>query len=92
MRLVGGETLSVTQMSNDPERLTEFLMEHYGSFSTRFPDHVARFLLDTPFVHPVFCAVAGEQTVEDQLRHARGLSNVKDAKGSDYRRGTLRSE
>ena len=38
MRLVGGETLSVTQMSNDPERLTEFLMEHYGSFSTRFPD------------------------------------------------------
>ena len=29
MRLVGGETLSVTQMSNDPERLTEFLMEHY---------------------------------------------------------------
>ena len=31
LRLVGGETLSVTQMSNDPERLTEFLMEHYGS-------------------------------------------------------------
>src|SRR5438132_1523224 len=34
------------------------------------------------------CAVAGEQTVEDQLRHARGLPNVKDAKGFDYRRGT----
>jgi len=31
LRLVGGETLSVTQVSHDPERLMEFLMEHYGS-------------------------------------------------------------
>src|SRR4051812_11687962 len=29
-----------------------------------------------------------EQTVEDSLGHARGLSNVKGAKGRDYRRGT----
>jgi hypothetical protein len=29
-----------------------------------------------------------KQTVEDQLRHARGLANVKGAKGFDYRRGT----
>ena len=30
-KMVFKQALSVTQMSNDPERLTEFLMEHYGS-------------------------------------------------------------
>jgi hypothetical protein len=34
------------------------------------------------------CTRPVAETVEDQLRHARGLPNVKGAKGFDYRRGT----
>ena len=45
MRLVGGETLSVTQMSNDPERLTEFLMENDLSLSDVVSTELARLSL-----------------------------------------------
>src|ERR1041384_6684861 len=60
-----------------------------GTFSTVAQPHPASL---PRFVHFSGswqnCAVAGEQSVEDQLRHAGGLANVKGAKDFDYGRGT----